>query len=753
MNWTAYHLIVMKYIDGKPLAECKNGLYIINPNLKKLNFRQRVRACLDVAGQFDLINRDMVYADVKPENLLISVSDPIIWYPTHRTDLYPVGKTGLSKTEYEHHLEQWKKANKVGTVLFAYSPQDKKWKLYQITDKRVENKEIVLPAIEVQGEVIEAEKKIWEKREIIDVKEIVIEKQSPFYAELKKVDQSNARTFDTKDLRQKLKLFARENLSAEYNPNEPIEYKVSMELVDFGQSFKVDGDPNKKIAIRTHGTAMYNKTDMAPNPGMGIKSDILTVDFATLLGAKNPLEARIKKTKEEMPRLMQLKEDEREAWAIKNLYPELAKLQFNIDDLEDFNVPGYGNVQPLYKAFLNKMQAPEYDKRPNPAERLEFFTALDQLCVDDAENALVNPPGQASQQIPDNLYPSLAKLILLSEVWLDNRIQNNQTLQELINVTSDLINDKDNYFKTKELASLMDALVKKRDIYLVKSVSVNKSDDQAAVDLIRQTAQLIQAAKKINYPSNDHAAVFKLLTDYQNKLGEKNQQLAACQKTIETLKTKFKDTKLISSQAGHDFCYELLTRAEKVMLDPKISLEQAPHEMAKLIGLAGRVLINGKEKFNGECRKKLNNILSAAKKDLPELANTDSDTVLFKEFIADFKTYLDQFYAENPSCNSSKNINDIYEKIQNLYIDTNRKEFKIVETTATEITEAVDKVKDYLKQPLPEPKKSFLSFFKFEPPNPEEKLRKTLAQKIEWLSAIKLIDQPELQIANTILEY
>lgn len=284
--------ILMPYIPGEPLEKYDRDKkqYVIHPDLKKLNFRQRAELSLQIESDFHRIHsltKDgsaVIYHDVQTGNLNIYVKDPLYYFPVRKRNLFTVKTTpefivktppgskdndeidsvlseeieknpisphtGYSQTEFDHNLAKWLRLNKAGTILFAFTPpaaltEKGKWHAYFI---------------------ISEEPKKYDSKEI--------PAGSPFLTHLKEINPTNALSYDTTKLRNCLKQHGK-ILFNSYEYDEKIDYQTGARVLDFGLSEETELDPDqRKDMDAVVGSPLFLKS---PENLKGINDDLNVV--------------------------------------------------------------------------------------------------------------------------------------------------------------------------------------------------------------------------------------------------------------------------------------------------------------------------------------------------------------------------------------------------------------------------------------------------------------------------------------------
>lgn len=359
--------ILMDYIDGKPIAQVEQKKLVYNPDLDKLSVPQRFALFQQIIDQFNFIHHEtqrgckaVYYGDVKFENTLISVTDTVIMYPARDEDLYKIDDKNLSKTEYAHNFEKWKKANDPGTVLFAYDQVEKRWKAYRIID---------------------SEKHYDEKDIHVD---------SIFYAELQKIGPDNALTFNTKTFQSILKENGKFLFGEGYVYQEP-KYIAKATVIDYGLAAELE-DENQKIPHEM-GTLIHMAPEVMFRPS-GLAADIFALASIGLVLADGKPTA----TREQY---------------LKTQRDLMLATPFDIEGVKDYDIPISTtenlNIKPIYLAFFQKMMREKDDKRPSIDELSHFNAALVGLLFK-AEEKKVNDEKISYEDIRF----SLGKVISLS---------------------------------------------------------------------------------------------------------------------------------------------------------------------------------------------------------------------------------------------------------------------------------------------------------------------------------------------------
>lgn len=191
------------------------------------------------------------------------------------------------------------------------------------------------------------------------------------------------------------------------NPNDSPRFDTH--LIDFGLAMDIENNSDKVKSAREKGTLYY----MAPETitgEYGAKTDIyaLTPVFASILGARNPF---AKKEQQHQQEIGKHADSDTSEIPMANVY--LAPYDFNgifnsyAESIPEHEIPIKKNVL----SFLQRMQDPIYDHRPDSDEALFFFNNIDQLCQKYKELQEIE---NQDADLPASLYTEGARLALLS---------------------------------------------------------------------------------------------------------------------------------------------------------------------------------------------------------------------------------------------------------------------------------------------------------------------------------------------------
>lgn len=323
-----------------------NNKFILNEKLNKLSLRERINLYKQILKKYQEFHTTKSAA-ISFDSILMRITDPLIMYFYHRE----------AKEEYNARIEQWKNANKPGSILFVYSRAFDLWQVYYIDGN--------------------------EKDKMLQHAEIDNICHPTLRQELRKINSENALTFDTKNLHGILKTQG-SKLYRSYVHQKP-KYETSATVLNFAKENHIEQGLESNIdTLKAVALALFGATDALKNK-----------------------RGKFEEIKQEIKN-HELDQDATEYLRLEqSLSPEVSKTPFVADGLLDLHVPGFSdsniNIKSLYFSFFNRIADPE---QPDIEKEYEFTDTLHKLAVAVEKN-----------ETKENLYPLLAKLILMSHIW------------------------------------------------------------------------------------------------------------------------------------------------------------------------------------------------------------------------------------------------------------------------------------------------------------------------------------------------